>query len=77
MDFNRYGGGETEKQTWPIETIPRDEAPYVTGDFIWGTQFGGVLDTYWVTSSGVALHVDEDTPLFTSMTTQGINPLFK
>ena len=62
----RYGGGETRKQTWPIETVQRDEAPFVTGDFIGGAAYGGVVETYWLTSSGVAIHVDEDTPLFMS-----------
>ena len=62
----RYGGGETKVQTWPIETEARPEAPFVTGDFLQNVAQGGVVETYWLTSSGVAIHVDEDTPLFTS-----------
>ena len=63
----RYGGAETKVQTWPIETVQRPEAPFVTADFFQpGAEYGGVLETYWLTSSGVAIHVDEDTPLFMS-----------
>ncbi|CAG7724527.1 unnamed protein product, partial [Allacma fusca] len=64
-----YGGAETKVQSWPIEDVAREEAPYVTGDFLQPVQFGGVLETYWLTSSGAALHVDETTPLFTSWNT--------
>ena len=59
-------GGETKVQTWPIQTVPRAEHPFVTGDFLQDFQFGGLLETYWLASSGVAVHVDEQTPLFTS-----------
>ncbi|CAG7734444.1 unnamed protein product [Allacma fusca] len=65
-----YGGGETKVQTWPIETEKRDEAPFVAGDFLQpNVQFGGLLDTYWISTSGVAIHVQEDSPLFTSWNT--------
>ena len=67
FEHYRYGGGETKKQTWPIESVQRPEAPFVTGDFLGpNAEYGGVVETYWLTSSGVAIHVDEDTPLFMS-----------
>ena len=65
----RYGGGETQRQTWPIQSVPREEVPFVTGDYNAPSSsgaYGGVVETYWLTSSGVAIHVDEDTPLFIS-----------
>ncbi|ODM99332.1 hypothetical protein Ocin01_07359 [Orchesella cincta] len=41
-----YGGGETHTQVWPIETNPRVESPFVTGDFIQDPMinYGGVLE---------------------------------
>ena len=63
----RYGGGVTKKQTWPIESVQREEAPFVAGDSLQpSVVYGEVVETYWLTSSGVAIHVDEDTPLFIS-----------
>ena len=63
----RYGGGgPTYTHTWPIQTISRQESPFVSGDFIETKSeemYGGVSENYWLLTSGVALHVDEDVPL--------------
>jgi len=65
-----YGGGETRRQYWPINQEKRNKSPYVTGDFGWDPDnlYGGVVENYWLFSNGVAIHVNESTPLFMSMT---------
>jgi len=62
----RYGGGETYVQTWPIEGQIRPEAPMVTGDSLAGQEYGSLTENYWLVSTGAAIHVSEDTPLFIS-----------
>ena len=67
----RYGGGgPTYTHTWPVQIVSRKEAPLVSGDFIADRSeetYGGVTENYWLLTSGVALHVDEDVPLLISM----------
>lgn len=64
-----YGGGEMFTQIWPIETRPRQEGPYITADSMADNegQFGGVLENYWLLSSGATLIIDPDTPLYFSL----------
>ncbi|CAG7835114.1 unnamed protein product [Allacma fusca] len=61
------GGGPTYVDTWPIEHISRREAPVVPADVLAGDEYGGVTENYWLTSSGVAIHVDESTALWFSV----------
>lgn len=70
-----YGGGEMNNQTWPISVNPRKETAYVTSDSMSKpeTQFGGVLEPYWLLSNGAALFVDLDTPLFFSLNSRREN----
>lgn len=63
----RYGGGTLYNQTWPLEKIDREEVPFVTGDYtstLTGALYGGIIENYFLLSTGVAIHVDEDIPLF-------------
>ncbi|CAL8070655.1 unnamed protein product [Orchesella dallaii] len=64
-----YGGGETYSQRWPIEVQSRAESPFITGDHLNNGSYyaGGVLEKYWLVSKGVALFVDDDTPLYFSL----------
>jgi len=64
----RYGGGETFRQYWPIEQGSRPEAPLITGDSFQfpDTGYGGITEYYWLVSTGVAVVVDENMPLFFS-----------
>lgn len=75
VENNWYGGGETNRQYWPIERENRPEAPFVTGDSYSApdTDYGGVSENYWLVSSGVGLYVPEDIPLFVSTNTTKAN----
>ncbi|CAL4161555.1 unnamed protein product, partial [Meganyctiphanes norvegica] len=64
-----YGGGEQISQPWPIEKVPRPETPFVTADMLQkrGQWYGGVSEAYWISSQGVAVRVEEETPLHLSV----------
>ncbi|KAK4303288.1 hypothetical protein Pmani_024673 [Petrolisthes manimaculis] len=69
LEGHWYGGGQQITQPWPIESTPRDETAFVTGDmlqkrFLW---YGGVTEAYWISSLGVAVRVEDGTPLFVSL----------
>ena len=64
-----YGGLQLFKQTWPISDWSYSSRAYTTSDSYQG-QYGGVQERYWVASSGVAVFVDRDVPLFVSMESQ-------
>lgn len=64
-----YGGAEMYTQVWPINSRPRQESVYVTADTLnqHEVEFGGILENYWLLSSGAALIIDPDTPLHFSL----------
>lgn len=64
-----YGGGEQISQPWPLEKVPRPETPFVTADMLQkrAQWYGGVSEAYWISSQGVAVRVEESTPLFLSV----------
>ena len=63
-----YGGGELYQQVWPFEKSVMEMAAYYPQDIIYahGNQlnaFGPVLGRYWVNSQGIAIIVDQLSPL--------------
>jgi len=62
-----YGGGQVRKQTWPIEDWSQKMEPYIAGDSFAG-EWGGVLERYWLCSTGVAVAADYDVPLSVGVT---------
>ena len=61
-DEQLYGGPITGTQYWPSQKNIKTENPYVTG--MGG--FGGMVEPYWLTSTGKAYFVPADIPLFIS-----------
>ncbi|PNF32421.1 hypothetical protein B7P43_G04891 [Cryptotermes secundus] len=57
-----YGGPITSTQYWPSQNNTRCESPYVTG--LGGNE--GIVEPYWLTSSGNAIFVPPDVSLFVS-----------
>lgn len=55
-----YGGPEQDFQKWPMDYDEYEEYPYVSQD----QYTKGVLEPYWLVSTGLYLYVDEKTPLF-------------
>ncbi|KAJ4441066.1 hypothetical protein ANN_10916 [Periplaneta americana] len=57
-----YGGGIKGLQYWPSQHNIKDHVAYVTGM----DSSEGVVEPYWLTSSGIAVFVPPDVPLFVS-----------
>lgn len=70
-----YGGGEAYKQVWPFEKTVMELAAYYPQDIIathyYNTpSFGPVLGRYWVNSQGIAIIVDQASPLVVSINSE-------
>lgn len=65
-----YGGGITKNNDWPFDKSTFDFAPFITGD-AQSHQFGNALRRYFINSNGVAILIDERTPLHISMNKSG------
>lgn len=61
-----YGAGITKDNDWPINKANFDFTPFITGDATM-QRFGNALGRYFISSGGVAIEVDERTPLYISM----------
>lgn len=57
-----YGGGQSLNLTWPLDTGYLDYTPFITGDIV-KTEWSNVLRRYFINSKGVAIIVDDETPL--------------
>jgi alpha-glucosidase (family GH31 glycosyl hydrolase) len=66
-----YGGSETFTQHWPINQQRSAMAPYVAGDIYARQHYGSVLDRYWLSSAGIAIHVENHVPLHVSWNDEG------
>ena len=66
-----FGGAELFTQHWPINEQQNDMQSYVSGDLYQGHFYGSVLDRYWLSSSGLAVHVENDVPLHVSWNAEG------
>ena len=66
-----YGGYETYNQLWPINNDSRPVSPFLPADFLFPepsrTLFGPILHPVWMSSRGVVIFVDRDTPLHVSI----------
>ena len=60
-----YGGAEVMDQRWPLEKGNLSLTPYLTGGTVY--KFGPVAERYWISSHGVAIRVDKDSPLYVSV----------
>ncbi|XP_077989395.1 myogenesis-regulating glycosidase-like [Glandiceps talaboti] len=63
-----YGGGEMYNQKWPINSCNVSTTPFVSTDLRYNKEgFGSVLEPYWLSSQGVAIYVDDNSPLHVSL----------
>ncbi|KAL4234575.1 hypothetical protein ACF0H5_006216 [Mactra antiquata] len=76
-DFNWYGGSLLRTQKWPLNKADIPLQPYVTHDlksFEGKTNtFGSIVDWFWISSSGVAIIVDNANPIHVSVNQSGDN----
>ncbi|CAO1393790.1 unnamed protein product [Diamesa hyperborea] len=66
-----YGGGVTNNADWPLEKASFKFSPFITGDGL-KHQWGNAIKRYFLNSKGVAIEIDEETPLYI-----GINEDYK
>ncbi|XP_006820508.1 myogenesis-regulating glycosidase-like [Saccoglossus kowalevskii] len=71
-----YGSAEMYYQLWPIEKWNEPMTVYLSGDMLANpTDYGSVLERYWLSSQGVGIFVEEDVPLFASLNYQNDSKL--
>ncbi|ELT96444.1 hypothetical protein CAPTEDRAFT_33447, partial [Capitella teleta] len=58
-----YGGGLLSADLWPLNNATVPVSPFVTSSQFENSGWGSVIDRYWLTSSGVAIHVDSESRL--------------
>ncbi|CAO1409357.1 unnamed protein product [Diamesa serratosioi] len=61
-----YGGGLTNNADWPLERASFKFSPFITGDGL-KHQWGNAVKRYFLNSKGVAIEIDEETPLYIGM----------
>ena len=75
-DASWYGAAELHNQRWPLNHVTLPLQPFVTNDIVpANVSFGNVIERYWVNSKGVAILINEGTPLFSSFNDTGDNKL--
>lgn len=63
-----FGGGMTHNANWQLEQAKFNFTPFITGDIrLRYHQWGNAMRRYFINSLGVAIEVDDKTPLHISM----------
>lgn len=62
-----YGGGLRNNQQWPIDKMEYVKNAFLPGNLQHFDRFGPLIERYWLSSQGVAIFVEDDSPLFVSM----------
>jgi len=66
-----YGAAQVKRQRWPIEKWRMPLGPFVAGDSMKDSQYGGVQERYFLSSRGVAIFVDPAVPLWVAVNEKG------
>ncbi|PSN31308.1 hypothetical protein C0J52_14633 [Blattella germanica] len=66
-----YGGAEQFQQYWPLEEAHFEDYSYVTKQ----QDNQGIAEPYWLSSTGVYIHVDDGVPLFIDLNHEYNNTL--
>ncbi|XP_050087053.1 myogenesis-regulating glycosidase isoform X1 [Anopheles aquasalis] len=69
-----YGGGITKGNDYILGNATFPNSPFVTGDTNMH-QWGNAVKRYFLNSKGVAIQVDERTPLYVSVNSEALNKL--
>ncbi|KAF2901313.1 hypothetical protein ILUMI_04874 [Ignelater luminosus] len=62
-----YGGGQTAESAWPLEKGLHDFSPFVTGKLRENHEWGNVLKRFFINSKGASVLIDNETPLYISI----------
>jgi hypothetical protein len=71
--FYWYGGGQLNVPSWPLNKADLQMSPFYAKVYkdIDNQHFTSVIEPYWLSSSGVAIYVDEIVPLHVSINEKG------
>ena len=61
-----YGGYADEYQYWPFAKNTRQMTPYLVNNSFLG-EIGGVIERYFISSSGFGIYIEENVPLYFSL----------
>lgn len=61
-----FGGGLTHNTSWQLEHAKFNFTPFITGDIRYD-QWGNAMRRYFINTLGVAIEVDDKSPLYVSM----------
>ena len=75
--FYWYGGGQLNIPGWPLNKADMQMSPFYAKTYkdIDNQHFTSVVEPYWLSSSGVAIYVDEIVPLHVSINEKGSGKL--
>ncbi|XP_049820816.1 myogenesis-regulating glycosidase isoform X3 [Aethina tumida] len=62
-----YGGGQTAENAWPLEKGNHTFHPFITGT-VDKHEWGNVLKRYFISSKGAVVMIDNESPLYVSVT---------
>ena len=66
-----YGVAQIKQQRWPVEKWRMPLVPFIAGDSMKDSQYGGVQERYFLSSQGVAIFVDPAVPLWAAINEKG------
>ncbi|KAK3771714.1 hypothetical protein RRG08_035770 [Elysia crispata] len=59
-----YGAFEDRYQFWPMNEMNINSSPYIVGEVFSRVEYGDVLEPLFVSSLGMGIHADVDSPLY-------------
>lgn len=62
-----YGVAQIKQQRWPIEKWRMPLIPFIAGDSMKDSQYGGVQERYFLSSQGIAIFIDSTVPLWAAI----------
>jgi len=66
-----YGAAQVKRQCWPIEKWRMPLVPFIAGDSMKDSQYGGVQERYFLSSRGIAIFVSPTVPLWVAISEKG------
>ena len=66
-----YGAAQIKQQRWPIEKWQMPTVPFIAGDSMKDSQYGGVQERYFLSSQGIAIFVSPTVPLWVAINDRG------
>ncbi|RUS76714.1 hypothetical protein EGW08_015517 [Elysia chlorotica] len=62
-----YGAYEDRFQFWPMNEVKMNSSAYIVGEIFSRTEYGEVLEPLFVSSLGIGVHADVDSPLYVAI----------